>query len=110
MYRINSISKHMVSLQVFTDGKFKFVNLLPGNFVFSEKLTEQLKNLQNQRCIRIHEVPAYKSGTSTSKVADKTTAKEITNKESTKTSKVSGSTVKLTGSSASEKGSSTSSK
>ena len=109
MYRINSISKQMVDFQVVQNDTYKAVKLLPGNFVFSDKVTEQLKNLQAQRCIRIHEVPGQTAGTATS--AEKTVANGITNTEATKIPKLSGTTVKPTETVAADtKESSTSSK
>lgn len=108
MYRINSISKQMVDLQVVQNDTYKAVKLLPGNFVFSDKVTEQLKNLQNQRCIRIHEVPGKTAGTATT--AEKTVANGITNTEATKAPKLSGTTVKPTAATTDTKESSTSSK
>ena len=56
MFRVNSISKQMLNFQVVTNGKLKMVNLLPGNFVFTDKLTSQIKNLELNKCVRTHEV------------------------------------------------------
>jgi hypothetical protein len=89
MYRINSVSKQLVPLQVVDNGKLRAVNLLPGNFVFSDKITDQLSNLQLNGMIRIHEVqsrPATNSATT--KVSN-----GIVNNETEKSSKTPGSKV-----------------
>ncbi len=72
MYRINSISSQIVKLQVKTNGALKAVDLLPGNFVFSDELTDQLKNMEFNKVIRVREVKktvAQKAQNSTAKPA-----------------------------------------
>ena len=56
MYRVNSISRQVVKFQVKKEGKLHDVSLMPGNFVFSEEKTNQMKNLENSGVIRVREV------------------------------------------------------
>lgn len=56
MYRINNISKQIVKLQVQKDTKLREVTLMPGNFVLTEAVTQQMKNLENSRVIRVREI------------------------------------------------------
>lgn len=104
MYRINSISKQMVSLQVIDNGVSKSVNLLPGNFVFSDKITDQMRNLEANRCIRLRELPNTQA---TTQKSAQTKESIVVNNEVEKNSKTAGTTVKST---TVEKSSSTSSK
>lgn len=74
MYRVNSIAKSLVTFQVYQDGKLHSVNLLPRNFVFTERVTPQIENLVKQRVLRVHEVKdPVVSTTSSSTNADATT-------------------------------------
>lgn len=53
MYRINSKSGNMISLQVVQNGQFCAVNLMPKSFVFSEEKTEQMSNLELNKAISV---------------------------------------------------------
>ena len=55
MYRINSVSKQMVRLLVVEGGKEHLVNLMPKNFVFTEKVTDQMKILENDGVIKVRQ-------------------------------------------------------
>lgn len=70
MFRINSISSQIVKLQVKTNGALKAVDLLPGNFVFTDEMTDQLKNLEFNKIVRVREVKKAVAQT-----AQKSTAK-----------------------------------
>lgn len=71
MYRINSISPNMITLQVVTEGKYHSVQLLPRNFVMSEVLTPQMDMLADNKAIRIREVRATKASAVGEKKVDK---------------------------------------
>ena len=66
MFRVNSMSKQLVRLNVVDGGKLQQVNLLPKNFVFTEQVTDQLKLLEKEGVIRVRDVKAVK-GASASK-------------------------------------------
>lgn len=57
MYRVNNATKQMVKLQVVQDGKLHAVNLLPGKFVLTDELTNQIMNLEKNRAVKTHAVP-----------------------------------------------------
>lgn len=62
MYRINSITKQIVTLIVVEGGKSHVVDLLPKNFVFTEVVTKQQKMLEKEGVIRIREVQSSAKG------------------------------------------------
>lgn len=62
MYRINSTAKNMITLQVVKDGKYQDVRLMPKNFVMSEDITEQMKNMEFNKLIRVRQVPNLPKG------------------------------------------------
>lgn len=55
MYKISSTSGNLTTLQVVKDGRLKTAHLLPKNFILSEVVTEQMKNLEKSKVIRIRE-------------------------------------------------------
>ena len=65
MYRVNSTANNLVNFQVIQNGESHLVQLLPHNFVFTERLTDQINNLVSQSVIRVHEVSNVASATST---------------------------------------------
>ena len=56
MFRVNSISKQVVRLNVIEGGRPQLVDLLPKNFVFSEACTNQMKLLEKEGVIRVRAV------------------------------------------------------
>lgn len=58
MYRVNSISKQLVRLNVVEAGKLQQVDLLPKNFVFTESITDQMKILEKEGVIKVRDVKA----------------------------------------------------
>lgn len=58
MFKLTSTSNSPLSFQVVENGNFKAVRLTPKAFCFTETLTDQIRNLQALRVLRIKEVPA----------------------------------------------------
>ena len=56
MFRVNSISKQLVRLNVIEAGRQQLVDLLPKNFVFTEAVTDQMKLLEKDGVIRVREI------------------------------------------------------
>lgn len=61
MYRINSVSKQIVRLNVIEAGRPQLVDLLPKNFVFSEAVTDQMKMLEKDGVIRVRDAKVVRS-------------------------------------------------
>ena len=61
MFRVNSISKQVVRLNVIEAGRPQLVDLLPKNFVFTESVTDQMKVLEKEGVIRVRETKVTKS-------------------------------------------------
>ena len=61
MFRVNSISKQLVRLNVIESGRQQLVDLLPKNFVFTEAVTDQMKLLEKSGVIRVREIKATRS-------------------------------------------------
>ena len=80
MYRVNSISKNLITLQVVQDGKYKSVQLLPRNFVLSERKTPQMVNLELSKAVRIRVLP------------DSKIRKDVASETATEAAKVNGGT------------------
>ena len=60
MYRVNSVSRTITKLLVVEHGRETLVTLLPKNFVFSEKVTDQMKVLEKNGVIRVRKVPSLR--------------------------------------------------
>lgn len=92
MYRINSTTSQVVTFQVVNEDKKKLsVTLLPKNFVFTEELTDQIKNLEANKVIKVREVSkkplqanAKPVTVPTSSAPEKVETKESTGKNSKK--------------------------
>ena len=73
MYRVNSISKQLVRLNVIEAGKPQLVELLPKNFVFTEVVTDQMRLLEKEGVIRVRAAKVVKAGTQSTKPVSKAT-------------------------------------
>lgn len=56
MFRVNSMSKQLVRLDIVEAGSLHQVALLPKNFVFTDVVTDQLKVLEREGVIKVKEV------------------------------------------------------
>ena len=75
MFRVSSISKQLVRLNVVEAGSLHQVDLLPKNFVFTESVTDQMKILEKEGVVRVKDVRTVKAG-NVSKPANKPVVKD----------------------------------
>ena len=68
MFRVNSTSKQLVRLNVIVAGRPQLVDLLPKNFVFTEVVTDQLRQLEKIGVIRVREAKVAKANAANTQV------------------------------------------
>ena len=61
MFRVNSTSKQLVRLNVIEAGRPQLVDLLPKNFVFTDIVTDQMRQLEKIGAIRVRETKVVKA-------------------------------------------------
>ena len=69
MFRVNSTSKQLVRLNVIEAGVPQLVDLLPKNFVFTDTVTSQMKQLEKSCVIKVREVKAVSAANAQSDVS-----------------------------------------